>query len=194
MTIIRTFTADTEAALWQQITADMAQQENVLDYSADLHQGGYHIWFELDIDLGGGFEGGYEFTTFSAVLPGRPSFHFALHKQDWVHEIGKVLGLTDVELGDPEVDAAFIITTNDAAALQALLADPSIRATLLKYPEMRLTLSPATHEPNAEVLLTYNLEQALTEPDQLQEIYHLIYTLLQRLAPISAPGLMPPVM
>ncbi|RPD47114.1 hypothetical protein DNI29_13270 [Hymenobacter sediminis] len=182
----RTYSADTEAALWQQVAADLALEENQYEYRAELLQGGYRINFELDIDLGGGFEGGYELTTFSAVVPGQPSFHFALHEQDWVHELGKLLGLTDVELGDPDLDAAFIITTNDAVALRMLLNESAVRATLLKYQELRLTLAPASHEPGAEVLLTFTKEEGITDPAQLQEIYHMLYLLLQRLTPASA--------
>lgn len=181
---LRTYSADTEEALWQQVAADLALEENQYEYQAELLQNGHRIRFELDIDLGGGFEGGYELTTFSAVVPGKPTFHFALHEQDWVHELGKLLGLTDVELGDPDLDAAFIITTNDAVALRMLLSESVVRATLLKYRELRLTLAPTSHEPEAEVQLTFTKEEGLIDPAQLREIYHMLHWLLQRLAPV----------
>ncbi|GGG51778.1 hypothetical protein [Hymenobacter glacieicola] len=183
MSTSRIYSAPTETALWQQVAADLAQEENQYAYRAELRQGGYSVQFELDIDLGGGFEGGYELTTFRAVVAGRPDFHFALHEQDWVHEIGKLLGLTDVELDDPELDAAFIITTNDAGTLRALLTDSAVRATLLAYPELRLSLAPTSSEPGAEVVLSCTKEEGITDPAQLQEIYHMLYVLLLRLAP-----------
>lgn len=186
MDTIRTFSADTEAALWQQVTNDMAQEPDLFDYTANLEQNGYRVQLDIDVDLGGGFEGGYELTTFTAPVPGHVALRFALHEQDWIHEIGKALGLTDIELGYPELDAAYIITTNDAAALQGLFADATIRATLLKYQEMRLSLAPAHHEDDSEPLLTFTKEQAVLEPAQLQEIYHLMITILQQLAPTSA--------
>ncbi|WP_139924542.1 hypothetical protein [Hymenobacter sp. DG01] len=182
----RTYSADTEVQLWQQVAADLAQDGNQYEYQAELLHGGYRTQFGLDIDLGGGFEGGYELTTLTTVVPGRPTLHFALHEQDWVHELGKLLGLTDVELHDPELDAAFIITTNDAAALRTLLTEPSVRATLLKYQPLRLTLAPAHHEPEAEILLTFTKEEGITDTAQLQEIYHMLYLLLQHLAPPPA--------
>lgn len=180
------FSADSDMAIWQQVATDMARQDGPFEYSAELHQSGYTIRFNLDIDLGGGFEGGYETTTFSAPVPGRPAFYFTLHEQDWVHEIGKLLGLTDVELGDAELDAAFIITTNDPAQLRAILADTAVRQTLLKYQELRLDLTPAGEELGAEVLLTFTKEQAVTEPRELQEIYHMLLTVLRHVAPLPA--------
>jgi hypothetical protein len=186
MDTIRSFSADTEDALWQQVTADMAQEPDLLEYTADLHQEGYTIRLDIDIDLGGGFEGGFETTTFTAPVPANVELRFALHEQDWIHEIGKLLGLTDVQLGYPELDPAYIITTNDPAALQGLLSDPALRETLQKYQELRLSLAPVHHDNVDELFLTLTKEQAVVDPVQLQEIYHMLLSLLQQLAPAPA--------
>ena len=191
MEITRTFSADSEAALWEQVAADISRQPDLYDYRAQLCQQHYRVELEIDIDLGGGFEGGYEITTLRAIVPGQPALHFALHEQDWIHEIGKLLGLEDVELGYAELDKTFIITTNDTNALRQLLAEPDVHATLLRHPAGRLTLAPASHEPHAPVVLSFSEERALLEPEQLREIYHLLLRILQQLAP--APLTFPPL-
>ncbi|RFP65776.1 hypothetical protein D0N36_07550 [Hymenobacter lapidiphilus] len=183
MDAIRTFTADSEPALWAQVAADMASQPDLFDYRADLRQPPYCVRLELDIDLGGGFEGGYELTTLRAVVPGQPALRFALHEQDWVHEIGKLLGLEDVELGYAELDQTFIITTNDPNTLRRLLADPAVHQTLLHHPAARFTLAPDSDAADAPLLLTFHLERAVIEPDQLRELYQLLLRMLQQLAP-----------
>ena len=183
METTRTFSADSEAALWEQVAADINRQPDLFDYRAELRQQHYRVELEIDIDLGGGFEGGYEITTLRAVVPGQPALHFALHEQDWIHEIGKLLGLEDVELGYADLDQAFIITTNNPSALRQLLAEPDVHATLLRHPAGRLTLAPSSEEANAPVVLTFSEERALLEPAQLREIYHLLLRILQQLAP-----------
>ncbi|MFD2787486.1 hypothetical protein [Hymenobacter rubripertinctus] len=183
MEITRMFSADSESALWEQVAADITRQPNLYDYRAELCQQHYCVWLEIDIDLGGGFEGGYEITTLRAEVPGRPALHFALHEQDWIHEIGKLLGLEDVQLGYAELDKTFIITTNDPNALRQLLAEPDVHAILLRHPAGRLALAPASAEANAPVVLTFSEERALLEPEQLREIYHLLLRILQQLAP-----------
>ncbi|SET81176.1 hypothetical protein [Hymenobacter actinosclerus] len=186
----RTFTADSEPALWAQVAADMARQPDLFDYRADLCQPPYCVHLVLDIDLGGGFEGGYELTTLRAVVPGQPALRFALHEQDWVHEIGKLLGLQDVELGYAELDRTFIISTNDANALRQLLADPAVHQALLRYPAARFTLAPDSEAPEAPLLLSFSLERAVVEPEQLRELYQLLLRVLQQLAPqpLSPPA------
>ncbi|MCB2409801.1 hypothetical protein [Hymenobacter lucidus] len=186
MDTIRTFSANTEDALWQQVLADMAYQKDDWEYTADLDQAGYRTRFSIEIDLGGGFESGIELTTFTAIVPRRIPFRFALHEQDWMHKMGKLLGLTDVELGDPEIDAAYIITTNDPATLHDLLADETLRQTLLRYQELRLDLAPESEMPESDVLLTFTKEAAITDPEQLREIYHLFYSILRRVMTLPA--------
>jgi hypothetical protein len=183
---VRTFSADTEDALWQQVAADMNQQQDLFEYTADLVQGGYLVRLAIEIDLGGGFEGGFETTSFNSLVPTPTPLHFSMHEQDWVHEIGKLLGLTDIELGDPELDAAFIITTNNADALRdLLLSDPHLRQTLLRHTNARLALAPASEEPDAAVYLMFTKDAAIIDPAELREVYHLLFSILQKVAPLS---------
>lgn len=182
---VRTFSAETEEALWQQVAADLAQQSDLLDYVAELDQAGYRMRMAIEIDLGGGFEGGFETTAFTALVPTQTPLRFAMHKQDWVHEIGKLLGLTDIELGDPELDAAFIITTNSADILrELLLTDPDLRQTLLRHPNGRLALAPASENPASAVYLMFTEDAAIVDPAELRAVYHLMISLLQKIAPL----------
>jgi hypothetical protein len=186
MATIRRFSAPTEDALWQQVSTDLGQQPDLFEYRAQLLQGGYELELNIDIDLGGGFESGQATTTLTALVPGNPALRFALHEQEWVHELGKLLGLTDVELGDPALDAAFIITTNAPSALRHLLLQtPDARQMLLRYPTMRLALAPPSSEPDAPLHLTFALDAALTEPEELRAVYHLLLSLLEQITPLS---------
>src|SRR5688572_13784996 len=174
-------TGNTEEEIWQQVANDLAQKGDILEYSAQLVQGHTDIYMTIDIDLGGGFEGGYETTSFMAPLAETKPFKFHIHEQNWVNEIGKVFGLEDVELGYPELDEAFIIKTNEPETLKALLADENLRRALLKHRECELKLSPENDEPEAQHLLTYTIDQAITEVSELREIYHMLLDLVQKL-------------
>ncbi|UOQ74039.1 hypothetical protein [Hymenobacter cellulosilyticus] len=189
MSTIRTFSAPSEESLWPQVSADLAREPDLLEYSARLEQRGLTVLVDIDVDLGGGFEGGMSTTTLTASVPGNPALRFALHEQDWVHELGKLLGLTDVELGDPALDDAFIITTNDADALRQLLT-PGIREVLLRHADtLRFSLAPADDAADAPLLLTFAVDDAILDPSALREVYHVVFEVLEKLA--AVPGLEP---
>ncbi|MBK0401671.1 hypothetical protein I5M27_01660 [Adhaeribacter sp. BT258] len=177
---LRQFSGENEAEIWQQIATDMQQQGEILTYSAQVKQQNYEVYFDIDIDLGGGFEGGFETTTFMAPVE-NSALKFHLHPQNWLNEVGKMLGMEDVELGYPRLDQAFMIKANNPAALKTIFTDESIRQTLLKYPDCELKLSHETDEPGARNLLTFSLDLAITNPEDLREIYSLMLQLLKKL-------------
>jgi len=180
---IRQFAGATEAELWQQVAADMARQPDLFSYSALLQQGGHSTELVLDIDLGGGFEGGYSTTTLATAVPAGCPLRFALHDQNWMRELGKLLGMEDIELGYPALDETIVIKTNQPAMLRALLQPDAIRATLRKYHEAELTLQPTDEEDAAAPLrLQFFHEAAILNPAELQEIYHLLYSLAEQLS------------
>ena len=68
MEAIKVIAGNTEEEIWQQVASDLAGQD-VLEYHAMLQPMGKPIiLLEVEIDLGGGFEGGYELTRLSVSV------------------------------------------------------------------------------------------------------------------------------
>ena len=176
---LRLFSGENEDEIWQKISDDMHAQPEILEYSAQINQQNHQIYFDIDIDLGGGFEGGFETTTFIAPVE-NTAFKFHLYPQNWLNEVGKILGLEDVELGYPEFDEAFIIKANQPETLRAIFTDETIRQTLLKYKHCELKLSPDHHD-DTKSLLTYSLDLALISPEDLREVYGMMLRILEKL-------------
>jgi hypothetical protein len=178
MEALHKFSGETEAAIWQQIADDMAKQEEILEYAAQIEFNGREVFFDIDIDLGGGFEGGFETTTFAAPLMNPVSLRFQIHPQDWINELGKLLGVEDVELGYPEFDKAFIIKTNEKDKLKNLFADESLRESLKKYDNFELQLAHDTETSTSPLILSFSIDKGITNPTDLQDIFHFFYALL----------------
>ncbi|RNI31595.1 hypothetical protein [Rufibacter latericius] len=181
METIKSFSAETEEELWHQVAHDMASQKELLSYSALLEQRGTQIYFDTDIDLGGGFESGISSTTFMAPVPSHVTLRFALHEQGWIDEVGKFFGMEDIELGFPDIDDAFIIKTNQPEVLKNLFADPFIHETLLKHRNCELRLNDDEDETGPETVLTFSKDEAILDMGELREIYRLLYEMLHKL-------------
>ncbi|WP_347159735.1 hypothetical protein [Pontibacter chitinilyticus] len=178
---MKEFTGNTEAEVWQQVAADMAAQKGVLRYTAMLTQQGRQMLFDLDIDLGGGFESGISTTTFKAAVPAQIPLRFHLYEQDLLHEIGKVLGMEDVKLGYPEFDDAFIVQTNQPETLKKIFANEETRRILRKHSSASLKLDVEDDTPNAAIL-RFRKDEAIGELTDLQEVYHVMWEILVQLA------------
>lgn len=170
-------TGNTTEEVWEQINADYANLESVNDYHIAIEQAGHHITLDIDIDLGGGFEGGYEITSLTARLR-NTSFRFAIHPQDFLYEIGKLFGIQDVKIGYPEFDKNVIVKTNDEIRVKQLFADPSIREVFQSLSGYSLGIS---EDEDDTLLLELNIQRGITDAAELLNIYSAYYKVLSSL-------------
>jgi hypothetical protein len=172
----------TEDEIWQQITADLTKQDDILEYDAMIEQDGNQILLDIDIDLGGGFEGGYESTMLRAPLHIAQDFRFAVHHQGFIDEIGKFFGMQDVETGYEEFDKEAIIKTNNAEKVKALFTDATVRKVIQSLEDYTfgIIMHHANHGDKAPFLELY-INNAITDATELRKIYHSFYTVLTSL-------------
>ena len=97
-------TANNIDEVWPQITEDL--KDNEFDYSVIISIQNRKVYLDIDVDPGGGFEGGYQTTTLRSRLENVGEFRFALHHQGLLDEIGKFFGMEDIETAYLEFDGA----------------------------------------------------------------------------------------
>lgn len=183
MSNFKSFSGENEQQIWHDITADLNQHGEIFNYAAEIHQQGRIISFEIEMDLGGGFEGGFTSTRFiSSVVSNYPEFRFSIHDQHWTDQIGKLFGMEDIQIGNIALDEALIIKTNKPEILRPILSNPIVAQTLLNYGNFKFELKDSATTTHAETTLQFTLEEALTNPEYLREIYHLLWEVTNQLA------------
>jgi len=118
----RIISGKNEQEVWPLIEANLNTDEYT--YDVLIEQGGKRIQLYIDIDPGGGFEGGSELTQIKAPLPVSNEFRFAIHHQGFIDSLGKFFGMQDVETGYPEFDKKVLVETNDKEKVHQLLLMP----------------------------------------------------------------------
>jgi hypothetical protein len=78
------------------------------------------------------------YTRMRAPYVNPEGFRFTIYRKGFFSEVGKLLGMQDIVVGDPEFDEAFIIKGNDEARLQTLFADARLRELIQVQPTIRL--------------------------------------------------------
>src|SRR5512136_2485528 len=67
------------------------------------------------------------YTRMRAPYVNKDGFQFTIYRKNLFSELGKRLGMQDIEVGDPEFDRDFIIKGNDEFKVLALFGNPRIR-------------------------------------------------------------------
>ncbi|PIQ21771.1 MAG: hypothetical protein COW65_07125 [Cytophagales bacterium CG18_big_fil_WC_8_21_14_2_50_42_9] len=177
-----------EDEVWQQLHQELTQNPDLLQYRAQINQQNKTIHLDIDIDLGGGFEGGYATTIFSAAFRNPDGYRFAIHEEDFFDDLGKFFGMQDVVIGYPDFDKAFIIKTNDESRVRTIFADNEARSALLSLKdftfEIVLTESDTDQDGN-DSLLELIIEEGITDPVQLRQIYRVFFGTLNLIDPFS---------
>jgi hypothetical protein len=78
------------------------------------------------------------FTRMRAPYVNPEGFRFTIYRKRFLSDLGKLLGMQDIEVGDPNFDEAFIIKSNDEDRVRVLFSDPKIQQMIQDQPKIRL--------------------------------------------------------
>jgi len=78
------------------------------------------------------------YTRMRAPYINPEGFRFTIYRKGVFSDLGKLLGMQDIEVGDPEFDEAFIIKGNDESKVLSLFANSKIRQMIQDQPKIRL--------------------------------------------------------
>jgi hypothetical protein len=93
----------------------------------------------VTLDVGKSNENGKSpVTRLRAPYVNPEGFRFTIYRKGFLSELGKLLGMQDIEVGDPDFDEAFIINGNDELKAVRLFSDTRIRQMIQAQPKFRL--------------------------------------------------------
>jgi hypothetical protein len=168
----------TEDEIWQQITADLLSDEDVFTYNAIIKQNDKQIILDIDIDPGGGFEGGYEITSFTAEINNSAGFHFKMHDENFIDEIGELFGMGHLKTGDEDFDKKVIVKTNDEAKAKTILEDQASRDFFKLLANYSLSITKSDEDHQHHYCLELSIDDGITDAAELRKIYSHFYTIL----------------
>jgi len=131
------------------------------------------------------------YTRLRAPFLNPAGFRFEIHRKGPFSGLGKLLGLQDIEVGDPEFDEAFIIKSNDEATVRELLANPRIRQMIQALPRVRLEIKDnegwfGTRFPGDPDVLYLLAPGVIKDVALLKLLFELFATMLDQLCRIRA--------
>ena len=130
------------------------------------------------------------YTRMRAPYTNTEGFRFTIYRKSIFSGLGKMLGMQDVEVGDPVFDDAFIIKSNNEARVQNLFADARLRALVQAQPAVLLQFKDSEgwfgpkFPPDVDEL-HFQVVGVLKDVERLKSLFDLFAAVLEQLCKIG---------
>ena len=193
MGILRELFGSSREEIWRQLSAEIGA-----DYVAGgfwtgdkvvVHHGQWTITLDSPTESSG--ETSSTCTRMRAPYVNKDGFRFTIYRKGFFSDLGKLLGMQDVDVGYPDFDEAFIIKGDDESKLRALFADGRIRALLQAQPSVYLTVKDdegwfGARFPDGVDELYLLVGGGSKDMDRLKSLYDLFAETLHQLCHIGS--------
>ena len=191
MSILRKWFGPSQSEIWRQLSEKIG---------ANFDEGGFARSQRVDvshedwtISLDAYYNPGTKstFTRLSAPYVNTDGFRFSIYRKGIFSDIGKRLGMQDVEVGFQEFDEDFIIKGNDESKLRALFADSEVRKQLTLQRGVHLSVEAAggwfrKDDPPSTDKLTFQVPGVIKDIERLELLFRLMSVTLDRMCDIGS--------
>jgi hypothetical protein len=130
------------------------------------------------------------YTRIRAPYVNPDGFRFTIYRKGFFSDLGKLLGMQDIEVGDPEFDEAFIIKGNDEPRVVILFSDPEIRRLIGAQPKIKLEVKDSEglfgpRFPENVDELRFQVVGVIKDVGRLKALFELFAAVLDRLCRIG---------
>ncbi len=131
------------------------------------------------------------YTRMRAPYVNPEGFRFTIYRKSIFSDLGKLLGMQDIEVGNSDFDEAFIIKGSDEFRVRDLFANPQIRQMIQAQPEIRLDVKDSEgwfgpRFPDDVDELHFQVNGVITDVERLKALFDLFAAVLDRLCRIGS--------
>ena len=205
MSIFRDLFGPSRDEIWQQVAAAVGGNLTAGSFwggssKVDAAHGQWLVTLDTYVVSTG--KSAITYTRMRAPYVNPDGFQFTIYRRGIFSDIGKWLGMQDVNIGDPQFDEAFIIKGNDEAKLRRLLADARLRELISAQPTIHFCVKDDENRfwggqnfpPDVDELY-FQVTGVIKDVDRLKQLFDLFAETLDELCRMGAayeknPGVM----
>ena len=188
MGVLRRMFGPSQKEIWRQLSEDI--HANYVEggfWKGDRIEGSHGQWtLTLDKYVVSTGKVTVVYTRMRAPYVNPDGFRFRVYRCGIFSDLGKLLGMQDVEVGHPEFDRDFIIKGTDEGKLRQLFANPRIRALIDAQKEIDLSVKDdegwfGTTFPDGVDELAFLVVGVIKDVERLKQLYDLFGETLDEL-------------
>ena len=175
--------------LSQEIGAEFVEGGFWKGSKVQAHVGPWTVTLDTHTESSG--ESHVTYTRMRAPYINPEGFRFTIYRKNLFSELGKLLGMQDIEVGDPEFDEDFIIKGNDESKVRDLFANPRIRQMIQDQPKIRLRVKDSEgwfgpEFPEDVDELSFQVVGVIKDVERLKALFDLFAAVLDQLCQIGS--------
>jgi hypothetical protein len=193
MTMLRGMFGPSQREIWQQLSAEThAQFVEGSFLKSDKVQAAHGEWIvTLDKYVVSTGKTTVVYTRMRAPYVNPDGFQFKVYRKGFFSGLGKMLGMQDIEVGQPEFDDGFIIKGNDEGKLRQLFANAKIRALISAQKDINFSVKDdegwfGPTFPDGVDELQFIVVGLIKDVERLKRLYELFAETLDELCRIGS--------
>ena len=200
MTFIRSLLGPSTHEIWKQLCAEIgAQSVDGGFWKGGKVQGTHGSWtITLDTYTVSTGKSSTTYTRMRAPFVDSDGFRFTVYRKGIFSDMGKRLGMQDIEIGDEAFDRDFILKSNQESKLRELLGSPKMRELIRQQPQVHFEVKDdegffGSRFPAGVDELCFQVVGVIKDVERLKLLYDLFAETLDQLCRIgsaseTAPG------
>lgn len=193
MNMLRKLFGPSKQEIWKQLCAETgARFVQGGGWKGDKVQVAHDEWtITLDTFAVSSGKSHHVYTRLRAPYVNPGQFRFTIYRRGLFSDLGKMLGMQDIEVGHPDFDRDFIIKGTDEFKLKSLFANKKLRELIEAQPEIHLTVKdnegwwgPAFPPDTDE--LCFRVYGILKDIERLKLLFELFGEMLEQLCRIGS--------
>ncbi len=118
------------------------------------------------------------YTRMRAPYVNRDGFRFTIYRRNLLSDLGKLLGMQDIDVGDPEFDRDLVIKGNDESKVLSLFGNPRICQLIQAQPSIHLQVKDdegwfSASFPEGVDELCFHVVGVIKDIERLKSLYEL---------------------
>lgn len=193
MGLLRNLFGPSQAEIWQQLAQEIGANCSGNGFWTGTKVTARHNQWTITLDTFTESSGEHSstYTRMRAPYVNQDGFRFTIYRHGLFTDLGKWLGMQDVEVGHPQFDADFVIKGNDEKKLRELFANPQLRSLISFQPAIQLTVKDdegwfGTTFPEGVDELYFQAGGVIKDLDRLKLLYDLFAETLEHLCRIGS--------
>jgi len=193
MAILRAMFGPSKEEIWRQLSAEIGAQYVAGGFwRGDRVQARHKEWtVTLDIYTVSTGHAHVQYTRLRAPYVNADGFRFLVYRAGIFSELGRRLGMQDVEIGREDFDRDFVIKGNDEARLNWFFSNEKIRALLQAQPDVRFEVVDdegwfGADFPQGVDELRFQVRGVIKDLDRLKQLFELFAATLDELCAMGS--------